>query len=77
MTDLTIAKPTLIINTQEYSRSQILALHLLPGALMMVVFSLMASLTRQQGWLVIGIPFELAFLLYPGWKQNGRLCMSC
>lgn len=61
-------------------------LHLLPGLLALVLFSLLARPVEALGypsimpWLItvlcVIIPFELGYLLYEGQKRNGRLSLS-
>jgi hypothetical protein len=63
--------------------SQTIALHLVPGALITAFYFLTAPLVIHAGdpalmslllaILFILIPFELGFLLYQGYQQNGRL----
>lgn len=61
-------------------------LHLLPGLLALVVFTLIARPVEALGfpsvmpWLItvlfVIIPFELGYLLYQGRKRNGRLSLD-
>jgi membrane protease YdiL (CAAX protease family) len=74
------------LNVRQHPWSQILWLHLLPGLLILVVFTaiaavmarfnLPASLALLITWLVAGIPIELGILLYQGWQQNGLLSLQ-
>ncbi len=62
------------------------ALALVPGALITVIFVVIAALVVPFGgpaslallltWMVAGIPVLLGILLYRGWKRNGRLSLS-
>jgi len=71
---------------QPYSLIRIFTLHLVPGILITLVFAILASLTKGlrwpaslallSTWLIAGIPIELGFLLYQGWKKNGRLSLN-
>lgn len=73
-------------NSDALSFSGILALHLTPGILIMLVFVTLASLAKGSGWpaslsllltwLIAGIPLELGILLYQGYKRNGRLSLE-
>jgi uncharacterized protein len=66
--------------------SQTIALHLVPGALITAFYFLTAPLIIHAGYpalmslllaiLLILIPFELGFLLYQGYQQNGRLSLK-
>jgi CAAX protease family protein len=63
-----------------------LVLHLLPGALALIVFTLLARPVESLGfpsampWLIsvlcVLLPFELGYLLYEGRKGSGRLSFS-
>jgi membrane protease YdiL (CAAX protease family) len=65
---------------------QTIALHLVPGALITAFYFLTAPLIIRAGYpalmslllaiLLILIPFELGFLLYQGYQQNGRLSLK-
>lgn len=65
---------------------QTIALHLLPGALITAFYFLIAPLVIRAGYPAsmslllcisfILIPFELGFLLYRGYQQNGRLSLE-
>jgi CAAX protease family protein len=73
-------------NVTQQSPSRTLVLYLLPGALITLVFVLIAALTMQLGWpaslallltwLMAGIPLELGFLIYQGWKRNRRFSLT-
>lgn len=66
--------------------SQTIALHLVPGALITAFYFLTAPLVIHAGYpalmslllaiLLILIPFELGFLLYQGYQQNGQLSLK-
>jgi membrane protease YdiL (CAAX protease family) len=68
---------------QDHTVGQTLILHLLPGALITAFYFLTAPLAMRAGYpalmalllaiLVILIPFELGYLLYQGYRRNGRL----
>ena len=59
-----------------------LALHILPGVAMLAFVALVAPLLRSRGLppifagklaiLCVLVPLELGYLLYLGWKRNGR-----
>jgi uncharacterized protein len=76
---------------KEYSAAQhtipqTLLLHLLPGALITVVFVLLGPWLQQNHMppmlaillpiLLILIPFELGLLYYQGYRRNGRLSLE-
>jgi uncharacterized protein len=71
---------------EQHSPIQTFILHLLPGVLIALVFSVLARFAAQQGlpaplallgtWLIAGIPFELAILFYLGRQRNGRLSLD-
>jgi uncharacterized protein len=71
---------------ERHSISQSLALHLLPGAAVALVFGLLAQPAAQLGlpaplalllaWPLAGIPIQLGTLLYLGWQRNGRLALD-
>ena len=62
-----------------------LALHILPGVAMLAFVALVAPLLRSRGLppifagklaiLCVLVPLELGYLLYLGWKRNGRLSL--
>ncbi len=65
---------------------RMIALALLPGALITVVFVTIAAPLSQRGapatlallltWPLVGLPVLLGILLYEGWKRNGLLSLS-
>ncbi len=69
----------------QHSIGMSLALHLLPGVAMLAFVALVAPLTRSRGLpplfagklaiLFVLVPVELGYLLYLGWKRNGRLSL--
>ena len=83
----TIASPSRqIAGVRWQSVPRMLALYLVPGLFITLVFVIIAALTVQQGvpaslallftWLVAGIPLLLGILLYQGWKRNGNLSLA-
>src|SRR4051812_13273262 len=60
-------------------------LHLLPGAVQVIVFILLAQLLMSAGYpaglafiitnIFVGIPLMLGYLLYQGQKLNGKLSL--
>ncbi len=74
------AAPSLAL--ERHSLPQTIALHLLPGVAITLVFALLAGPITQAGlpatlallltWPAAGVPIELGFLLYLGWRRNGR-----
>ena len=66
----------------QHSLGTSLALHILPGVAMLAFVALVAPLMRSLGLpplfagqlaiLFVLVPAELGFLLYLGWKRNGR-----
>jgi membrane protease YdiL (CAAX protease family) len=72
-------------NVEQHSLLKSVALHLLPGAIVMGVYVAAAPLvmrlgfppgvTLLLGFLLIGGPIELGYLLYLGKKRNGKLSL--
>jgi uncharacterized protein len=73
-------------NIPNHTIPQTIALHLVPGTLITAFYFLTAPLVIHAGYpalmslllaiLFILIPFELGFLLYQGYQQNGRLSLK-
>jgi membrane protease YdiL (CAAX protease family) len=73
-----------ILSGERHSFWKSIVLHLSPGLLALIVFSLLARPVEAAGfpsimpWLItvlfVNIPFELGYLLYQGVKRNG--CIS-
>jgi len=71
---------------QFHTVSQTIVLHLLPGALGVGFFFLTGPLLMKIGYppimalmleiLFILIPFQLGYLLYQGWRRNGKLSLK-
>lgn len=71
---------------RSHTIGQMLVLHLLPGALITAFYFLAAPFVIRAGYpaimalllaiLVILLPFELGYLLYQGYKKNGRLSLE-
>lgn len=65
---------------------RLIALHLLPGLIVVTVYALLAWLVRPLGWpsllpmllaIPVGLlPAELGFLLYQGKRQHGYLTLK-
>ena len=72
-------------NVPQHSFVKSVALHLLPGLLIVVFYILAApfvmksglalGLTILLGFLLVGIPLELGYLLYQGKKRNGAFSL--
>ena len=70
----------------RHSLRRSVVLHLLPGVLLLVWFVVTGPLAEELGVpaflaLMIGaavviIPFELGYLLYQGWRRNGKLSLE-
>jgi membrane protease YdiL (CAAX protease family) len=70
----------------QHSLRKSIFLHLLPGVLLLVWFIITGPLAERLGApaflaLMVGagvivIPFELGYLLYQGWRANGRLSLE-
>lgn len=66
--------------------ARMLALYLVPGMLITLVFVIIAALTTQYQvpaslallltWLLAGVPLLLGMLLYQGWKRNDRISLA-
>lgn len=86
MTDSVISLPHSTTKSESHSPAQTFILHLLPGGAVFLVFNLLARLAAEQNlpaalgllvtWVVAGIPLELGFLFYLGWKRNSRLSLG-
>jgi membrane protease YdiL (CAAX protease family) len=73
-------------HTPQHSLAKSVALHLLPAAFVMAFYVLAApfvirlgfppGLTLLVGFLLIGTPIELGYLLYLGKKRNGNISLS-
>jgi membrane protease YdiL (CAAX protease family) len=74
------------VETERHSLRQSIILHLLPGVLVLVWFVITGPLAEKMGApaflalmvgaTVIVIPFELGYLLYQGWQENGKLSLA-
>lgn len=70
----------------KLSLTKIIALHLLPGIIITLVFGAIAPWTTRQNlpvplallftWVLAGIPLELGVLLYQGYRLNHRLSLE-
>lgn len=86
MNSLAIARAEERSNIESLNLRRVLFLHLLPGAVVTLVFILIAGLTARQRWppslallvtwLLVGIPIELGFMIYLGLKRNGHLSLK-
>ena len=84
MTESNANKPE--TSVEQYSLVQSIALHLLPGVLILLFYIVTAPLAEKLGFpsgtalfVAIGavlIPFELGYLLYQGKKRNGTLSLK-
>lgn len=73
-------------DTEQHSLRQSIVLHLLPGLLLLVWFLITGPLAERLGVpaflaIMVGagviiIPFELGYLLYQGWRRNGKLSLE-
>lgn len=73
-------------NENRYSLLRLLVLHLLPGLLILLFYTVGAALSRKAGlptlfflYLTIAFimtPFELGYMLYLGKKETGRLSLK-
>jgi membrane protease YdiL (CAAX protease family) len=73
-------------DAEQHSLRRSIVLHLLPGLLVLVWFVVTgppaeelgapAFLTLMIGAAVVVIPFELGYLLYQGWRRNGKLSLE-
>lgn len=71
---------------EQLSLRKAVVLHLFPGAIVLVIFVLLATLLRPLAlpalfWLVIAVPLglipsELGYLLYMGKQKNGRYSLE-
>lgn len=83
--NLSIAQLTAQPGTGENSLSRIVLLHLVPGAIIALVFSALARFTFALGWpaslallvtwLIAGIPLLLGILYYQGFSRNGTFSL--
>ena len=74
------------LETPQHSLPKSVALHLLPAVFVMAFYVLAApfvirlgfppGLTLLVGFLLIGAPIELGYLLYLGKKRNGKVSLS-
>lgn len=74
------------MTNEKLSITKIATLHLLPGIIITLVFSAIATWTTEQNlpaplailftWVLAGIPFELGFLLYQGYLLNHRVSLQ-
>lgn len=74
------------MTNDQPSMTKIIALHLLPGIIITLVFSAIAIWTTKQNlpvpfallftWVLAGIPLELGILLYQGYRLNHRLSLK-
>ena len=84
--DLAIARTTSQTKSERFSISQAVLLHLAPGAIITLVFIILARATAAQGmpatlallvtWVIAGIPVLLGILLYQGYRLNGKLSLQ-
>jgi membrane protease YdiL (CAAX protease family) len=73
-------------DTEQHSLRRTIVLHLLPGLLLLVWFVITAPLAEglgapaflalMVGAAVVIVPFELGYLLYQGWRRNGKLSLE-
>jgi membrane protease YdiL (CAAX protease family) len=71
---------------QQHSLRKSIFLHLFPGVLIVLFYSLIVQAVRSQGYpstfaiflsiLIVLIPFEIGWLLYEGKKKNGKLSFT-
>lgn len=74
------------VEIEEHSPTETVFLHLIPGVVVTLVFTILARFTSGQGlpaalallltWAVAGIPIELFILFYLGKQLNGRLSLE-
>lgn len=74
------------IDTHKHTFSKSLILHLVPGLLILLFYTVGAKLSKSLGlptlfflYLAIALvmtPFELGYMLYLGKKQTGRLSLK-
>ncbi len=79
--NLSITRPSAQIKAGESSLLQLVLLHLVPGAIITLVFAVLARVMAGQGWpaslallvtwLIAGIPLLLGILYYQGFSRNG------
>ncbi len=84
--NLTIVLKTAQAKAGENSLPQLVLLHLVPGAIIALVFAALARVMAGQGWpaslallvtwLVAGIPLLLGILYYQGFYRNGIFSLS-
>lgn len=83
--DVLLATNSLHTSVNQHAIITSIALHLIPGAIMLLFFALVTPLLIRSGlppvWglllggLVIIIPFELGVLLYVGQQHTGKLSL--
>lgn len=71
---------------EQYAVLKSIALHLIPGAVILLVFIALTTWTDQQNlptplalliaWILAGIPVELGILIYQGYKRNRRFSLE-
>lgn len=87
VSDITLNKLVKELIDDQHSLPLSVALHLIPGVLILVAYLLIAApLVKALGYppylgLVVAmclalVPTELGLLLYLGWKKNGKLSLS-
>jgi membrane protease YdiL (CAAX protease family) len=77
---------TVRADAEQHSLGRSIVLHLLPGVLLLVWFVITGPLAEKLGApaflaIMVGagvvlIPFELGYLLYQGWRRNGKLSLE-
>jgi hypothetical protein len=73
-------------DAEQHSLGRTIVLHLLPGLLLLARFVVAGPLAEKWGApaflaIIAGaglgiIPFELGYLLYRGWRRNGKLSLA-
>ena len=81
-----ISQSTAQSETERHSLLQVILLHLAPGAVIALVFVILARVTAAQGvpaslallitWLIAGLPLLLGILFYQGYRLNGKLSLQ-
>lgn len=74
------------MTNNQLSITKVIALHLLPGIIITLVFSVVATWAAEQNlpaslallftWVLAGIPLELGILFYHGYRLNRRLSLN-